>query len=329
MALAGCGGGEPKSAPSPSSAPPSASASAASSPKEGACYNLTYDEALAPTAGGTAVSCKGKHTTQTYAVGRLRNVVDGHLVAVDSEQVAAQVAEACPNKVTKYLGGDADDLRLSMLRPVWFTPTIKESEAGANWFRCDVIGIAGPKALMTLKGNMKGVLGDSDTAEPFRMCGTASPKSEYLRARPVLPQAHLAGPVGHRPRLRELPRRGEGQQRRRRGLQGRCRRGRRRPAQVRVVLGVPQRRAVAERADVRDLLGPGVAKRSRETPERRERTERSGPDCAARRKPGASRSALETDAEAGAVLISRPTRQYFRTRACAAAADRAASPWRS
>ncbi|MET8519866.1 septum formation family protein [Nocardioides sp. NPDC004968] len=184
MALAGCGGGEPKSAPSPSSAPPSASASAAPSPKEGACYNLTYDEALAPTAGGTAVSCKGKHTTQTYAVGRLRNVVDGHLIAVDSEQVAAQVAEACPNKVTKYLGGDADDLRLSMLRPVWFTPTIKESEAGANWFRCDVIGIAGPNALMTLKGNMKGVLGDSDTAEPFRMCGTASPKSESFKRVP-------------------------------------------------------------------------------------------------------------------------------------------------
>lgn len=173
--LAACGG-EPSSAPSSASpsAPPSAAAPPPA-PKQGGCYNLSYNQAVAPTAAGTPVSCKARHTTETYSVGTLRNVVDGHLVAVDSETVAHQVATDCPRAVTRYLGGDAEDLRLSMLRPVWFTPTIADSEKGAAWYRCDLIGIAGPKKLISLTGSLKGALDSDSRSEAYRMCGTAKP----------------------------------------------------------------------------------------------------------------------------------------------------------
>ena len=28
-----------------------------------------------------------------------------------------------------------------MLRTVWFTPSVEESDAGANWYRCDVVAL--------------------------------------------------------------------------------------------------------------------------------------------------------------------------------------------
>jgi hypothetical protein len=110
----------------------------------------------------------------TYAVGTLQTVVDGHLLAVDSQRVQAQPARACPPRLASFLGGTADDLRLSMLRAVWFTPTVEESDAGADWFRCDVIALAGPEELARLDGSLAGVL-DRAAGDRFAMCGTAEP----------------------------------------------------------------------------------------------------------------------------------------------------------
>ena len=175
LSLAGCGGGTPTPTPSPSAPAPSPThATAAPTPAAAACYALTFDQALAPTAQGRAVPCAKRHTTETYAVGRLDTVIDGHLVAVDSAHVRDQVARACPARLARFLGGTADDLRLSMLRPVWFTPTVEQSDAGAQWYRCDVIAIAGPTTLLPVTGHLKGALADQ-RADDFAMCSTAEP----------------------------------------------------------------------------------------------------------------------------------------------------------
>lgn len=153
-----------------------APASAPPRPAAHGCDDLTYQQALAPTLpdGDTGVPCSGPHTSQTYAVGTLATVVDGHLAAVDSAQAQSQVARTCPRRLSAYLGGDAEKLRLSMLRPVWFTPTVSQAAAGADWFRCDVIALAGDQQLAALTGSLKGVL-DSPKSQAWALCATAQP----------------------------------------------------------------------------------------------------------------------------------------------------------
>lgn len=145
------------------------------SPPERACYRLDFAAALAPTAQGRSVDCAKKHTSITVGVGALDNLVDGHLLAVDSRRVRDAVAEDCPRIFADFVGGSARDQRLSMLRPVWFTPTLDESDEGAQWFRCDAIAVAGDERLADLTGRLAGVLDRPEGRDRYGMCGTAAP----------------------------------------------------------------------------------------------------------------------------------------------------------
>lgn len=181
--LAGCTGSDPEvaSAPAP---PPHATPVAAPAP--GTCHDLAYVEAVAPTTESPDVPCGGGHTAETFHVGRLSTLVDGHLVAVDSDRVQRQIAKACPSRLPSYVGGSPDgprDLRLTMLRAVWFTPSVSASEEGANWFRCDVVEVAGDRQLATLTGSLKGVLA-SERADEVAMCGTDRPDAADFRRLP-------------------------------------------------------------------------------------------------------------------------------------------------
>ena len=183
--LAGCTGDDDAGAPaaptttasaSPSATPtPPPRATPVPRPDDAACYALTYDEAVAPTATGEPVPCARRHFAETYAVGRLDNLVDGHLLAVDSARVQDSVAETCPAQLGAAVGGTVDDLRLSMLRAVWFTPTVEESDAGADWFRCDVVALAGTETLAPVRGSLRGALDTPEGRTTYGMCGTAGP----------------------------------------------------------------------------------------------------------------------------------------------------------
>jgi Septum formation len=179
-ALTGCTGGddEPSAEPTPTastSAPAPPTAAAVPLPPDRACYALDYDQAVAPTSDEEPVDCQSDHTTMTYVVGRLDTVVDGHLLAVDSDRVQAQVAKTCPDRLADFVGGTPEARRLSMLRSVWFTPTVEESDAGASWFRCDVTALAGDEKLAPLTGRLAGVLDEPAGQERYGMCGTAEP----------------------------------------------------------------------------------------------------------------------------------------------------------
>lgn len=181
-ALAGCSGddGNEPSAPPTTSAPtpPPAAGPPPKAPEEGACYDLTFRQALAPTSREKPTPCSGPHTSETYAVGTLDTVVDGHLLAVDSDRVQAQVAETCPDTLSQFLGGDQAALRLSMIRPVWFTPSVAQSDRGADWYRCDVVVVAGDEELAEPDTSLRGALGKEAVRERYAMCGTAAPDDE-------------------------------------------------------------------------------------------------------------------------------------------------------
>lgn len=181
VALTGCSGAD---APEPSPTPPTTSsattsapptASAAPRPGDRSCYALDFKQAVAPTNSAKPVDCGSEHTAMTYEVGTLDTVVDGHLLAVDSRQVQEQVATACPRELSRFLGGTPDALHLSTLRPVWFTPTVAESDAGADWYRCDVIALATDGELAPLTGRLAGVLAKPEGRDRYGMCGTAEP----------------------------------------------------------------------------------------------------------------------------------------------------------
>jgi hypothetical protein len=180
LALAGCTSDEKTpsaepTTPTPSATPLAAPAPPPPAPAVGACYRLSYDEAVAPTNEDDPTSCDKGHTTETFAVGRLDLVANGHLLAVDSEAVRKQVATSCPAKLAAYVGATEEQLRLSLLRPVWFTPTIEQSDAGAGWYRCDVIAVSGDKKVAKIDQELAQALKKPGARADLALCGTARP----------------------------------------------------------------------------------------------------------------------------------------------------------
>jgi len=141
-------------------------------PARDACYRLTMDEAIAPVVSRPAVACRTRHTAQTFKLGRLDLHVDGRFRSADSPKVQARLASTCRTLLREHVGGSVEDLRLSMVRVVWFTPEFEDLEAGADWFRCDVVALAGPERLAALPRSSKGLVASSDR---YAMCGTARP----------------------------------------------------------------------------------------------------------------------------------------------------------
>jgi len=181
LVLAGCTSDDTKDPKADDSPSPSASVAAEvaapppAPPAVGTCYRISYDEAVAPTNADAAVPCDKGHTSQTFAVDQLDLVVNGHLLAVDSDAIRKQVSQRCPLKLADYVGATVEQLRLSLLRPVWFTPTIEESDAGAGWYRCDVIAVTGDSKIAKITGDLSGALAKPAGRDDYGMCGTAQP----------------------------------------------------------------------------------------------------------------------------------------------------------
>lgn len=190
LVVAGCSG-DPSSSASSSSEPGAGSPSpvAAESPSPspspevvdvpppptGTCYRLSYDEAVAPTSAARPVACSSRHSSVTFESDRLTTLVGGRVRAVDSRRVQAAVAQRCPTALGDFLGGGPDALRLSMLRSVWFSPSLEEFDQGAAWYRCDVVAPAGAQRLADLTPPMKGTLATPLGQDRYGMCGTAEP----------------------------------------------------------------------------------------------------------------------------------------------------------
>lgn len=179
LALSACGGSEsPDTAPSspdasPTSASPTPTPSATPTPtpepprppRTGSCHRLGYDAVLSPTDESDPVPCSSQHTTATFSVGDVR-------------RVQQRVATVCPQRFAAFVGGTPEDRQLSMLRPVWFTPTAEEQAAGASWFRCDVVATARDSQLALLTGPLAGILDRPEEAARYGLCGTAAPGSK-------------------------------------------------------------------------------------------------------------------------------------------------------
>lgn len=198
--LAGCSSGSstgPAAARhSPSASPTSATSSAPPPPPApvvGSCHRLTLDQATQPIDTTAAVPCTSAHTSVTVVVGRLSALEDGHLLAVDSTTVQQRIARTCPPTRLAYVGGSQVTQRLSRLEVVWFTPTPAQAGDGADWFRCDVVALAGSTGLASLPRRMRGVLDAAGALDRFGTCGTTAPgRPGFQRVICSLPHAWQA-----------------------------------------------------------------------------------------------------------------------------------------
>lgn len=177
--LTGCSGDDDgdRSAPDPTAQVPEPAprAKAAPRPAVGRCYRMSYDAAVGGISTARPVSCKKKHTTQTFAVGPLSTVVNGHLLAVDSARVTKQLARECPARFASYVGGSVEDRRLSMLAPIPFSPTLEQSDRGESWFRCDVVALESAGRLTELVGATRKVLDSEAGRSRWARCATGKP----------------------------------------------------------------------------------------------------------------------------------------------------------
>jgi hypothetical protein len=182
LALAGCTGGgaeAPSAGESQASESPTVHrATTPPRPDRDACYRLTYDDAVAPSSEAEPVGCRQRHNARTFHVGSLDLVVGDRLVAVDSERARSQVRASCDRRFAEYVGGSAEDRRLTMLATSWFRPTIEQSDAGQAWFRCDLIATSAPGRLAPLTGRLRGVLDSGAAADRWGRCATAKPGRE-------------------------------------------------------------------------------------------------------------------------------------------------------
>jgi hypothetical protein len=142
------------------------------------CYRLGYDEVLAPTRTRRPAPCTGPHTGVTFFVGRY----DASL-PVDGDQVHRLESTACQRRFAAFVGGTPDDRRLSMLRAVWFTPTVDQAARGAHWFECVAVALRDDQDLALIQGPVEGVLDRSDGRAHYGLCGTAEPGSQGFEQR--------------------------------------------------------------------------------------------------------------------------------------------------
>ena len=218
------------------------------------CYRLGYAEALAPTSNKKPIPCTQAHTAVTFYVGTF----DPQL-PVDGAQVHRLESTVCPRQFATYVGGTLDERRLSMLRAVWFTPTLAQAARGAHWFECTAIALRGDQTLALMSGPVQGVLESSDGRDHYALCGTAEPGSAGFEQR-ICAAPHswkalrtVAFTPGRYPG--PGPRQLSGAD----TLPGRRPGRRQQPAELPVVLPVAEPPAMEGRPDLRRLLGPRLA----------------------------------------------------------------------
>ena len=107
-------------------------------PDVGACRMLEPDDVAQPSNDTDPVSCDQAHTAQTYAVGSLPGQF--HDATYDDADVAAYVYRTCTDRFIEFTGADESLAMRTILSWAWFRPGKSAWDAGARWYRCDVIG---------------------------------------------------------------------------------------------------------------------------------------------------------------------------------------------
>jgi hypothetical protein len=126
-------------------------------PDVGVCRLLTPADVAQPSNSSDPVACEQPHTAQTYAVGSFPDQFARASYADGS--LAAYAYQACSSRFIRFTGADESLAMRTILSWAWFRPTKAAWDAGARWYRCDVVGGGDQtRTYVDLPANAKGLL---------------------------------------------------------------------------------------------------------------------------------------------------------------------------
>ncbi len=132
--LAGCTGpsaGEPQDDDSPT-------AVSIEPPAVAACRQLGAADIRESSDATDPVPCSEPHTAETFLVEEL----PGTFATAESDdpRLAARVYKRCQRQFVEFTGGTESLAMRTILTWAWFRPSEEQWDAGARWYRCDVVG---------------------------------------------------------------------------------------------------------------------------------------------------------------------------------------------
>ena len=132
-------------------------------PEPGTC-RLLEPAAIAAASDDTAtVPCSEPHNAETFLVAPFKGELED--AEHDDERLGKHVYERCNRGFMKFTGANESLALRTVLSWGWWRPTEEEWEAGARWYRCDVVGGTDQSAELaelprTAKGVLLGIPGD-------------------------------------------------------------------------------------------------------------------------------------------------------------------------
>lgn len=151
-------------------------------PEVGACRVLAPADIEAVADDTEVVPCGEPHNAETFLVAGFGDrLADAEY---DDPRLGATAYDACSRGFARFTGADESLALRTVLSWAWFRPSEAAWDAGAGWFRCDVVGGTSQSAELvglprTAKGVLLGIPGDrwmacvdgpSVTGAPFVPC---------------------------------------------------------------------------------------------------------------------------------------------------------------
>jgi len=126
-------------------------------PDVGVCRVLTAAEVAQSSNATATVPCSDKHTAETFAAGPLPTRFA--TTSYDDPGLAAWAYRTCSDRFITFTGADVSLAMRTILSWAWFRPSRQAWDAGARWYRCDVIGGGDQtRAYVDLPTQAKGLL---------------------------------------------------------------------------------------------------------------------------------------------------------------------------
>jgi hypothetical protein len=126
-------------------------------PRTGECRVLAPEDIAEPSNDSPAVGCGQPHTAETFLVdefvGRTADL------SWDDPALGAAAYDRCQPRWRRFVGADESLALRTLLEWAWFRPTEEQWEAGARWYRCDVVaGTEESAQLPALQPTARGAL---------------------------------------------------------------------------------------------------------------------------------------------------------------------------
>jgi hypothetical protein len=160
LLVAGCTGGGGRVTPTgdgPTSEGSTVTGTAAdvAAPEVGRCRALPASAVDRPDDDSPQVACAEPHTAETFAVGEFTG--PSAATTVDDPRLSRAVLDGCDRRFRRYVGADASLALRTVLDWAWFRPSPAAWQAGARWYRCDLVA-SGADGLLEHRGRARGVL---------------------------------------------------------------------------------------------------------------------------------------------------------------------------